>query len=1663
MKNIICVCLISIILNWNLYSQIYFSPTLQPVNISNRCLQAEMTKLKLIEDKNYHEQFNQMNQTFLSLSQMGLSQAIQASYTIPVVIHIIHNNGSENISDSQVLQGLKDLNDAYSNSGGYKNLKGVKTDIQFCLALQDEKGKPTSGINRVKSTLTNLTSELDDINLKKLSHWDPLHYLNIWLVNEIVSLSIGSSIAGYAYLPASHGRLEDGIVMEARYLGSNMDNSKVLVHEVGHYLGLFHTFEGGCINQNCQIDNDQVCDTPPDNSTSEVFCGLNPNSCSTDDDDLSINNPFRPITLGGLGDQIDMTENYLDYSNFRCMYNFTNGQKNRMISTLTYIRSSLLQSVACQKICNDPLAISFIPSATTIATGAQVDFTNTTNALVNYEWKLNGSLISSGVNFSYTFNSPGEFNVTLVAYNKDRSCLDSLSKIIKVHCFAQSSFTMNPPGPYKPGVTIDFKNSSMNATDHKWFLDGVYKGNKTNFKYTFNSGGGHSVYLVVSDGLCNDTSIVYFFEIGNCNGKGQKDDWFMSGCSIDFSSGTPVIDTSPYNIPRQQCSASISDNNGDLLFFTNGLTVYNRNQKIMMNGSGLKGDSASSQGVLIVPIPASPLQYYVFTVSPGLTNYLPGLSYSIVDMRLDGGLGAVTSTKNAVLLKGIGAKLSATCHANETDIWLVVENPNSKSLLSFLITPNGIIKTPIESKISSLNSSHGSLKFSHDGRHIATTTTGFTLPRRIIYADFDRSSGVVSNPIELTCPMTWVQPYDCEFSPDNSKLYCTMWNEGGLYQWDLSLSSSSAIIGSIQRVDAYGALSPWFGRITLAPNGIIYLGGSMNSNFKNNSLDAILYPNMAGSACGFVKQAIVFSNNTYAWPLPNFMGCITNSKIPSISGPIVVCSNSNPLLYTIKNYSKGDSAVWQNTGDGKLIKTTDSTTQFIPSSSSGIDSLVLTLYADCGLYKDTLILKTNAAPVVELGNDTAICPFFLLDAGSGFTSYLWNTGESTRKIIPTKQGKYFVTVTDNNGCRSSDAINLFPLQILPPVDLGPDTSICLGHTVKLNAGNNYYSYQWQDGWPLSTYTATSAGTYWVKVSGMCYSGMDTIQVSMSESNIPLDLGQDILSCDYKFPIVLRAPQGYLSYLWQDGSTGTTYHVDSFGIYFVIITDSTGCSAKDTLSISKNNIQISDSINITECNSFLWDGKLISSSGTYLDTFKTINGCDSIVTLELNINKNHSISTQISCDQFYWNNKLLTKSGIYYDTLINRLGCDSIAQLILTIHKNNTNEQIVNSCTSYTWNNKIFTQSGIYQDTINTIHGCDSISILYLNIHQPFDTTLSIKSCESYIWNGQTMTKTGLYYYKGLTQKNCDSTIQLNLMIAKNSVSNVSLSVCDSVNILGTSYDKAGIYSIKTRNADGCDSTIYLTLNTYSQKIIESKSACDSIIWHNKSYTQSGAYFLKNTNIKGCDSIHQLNLTIHPSFMKSINEDRCKEYYWSFNNTAYNQSGIYQAGYPTINGCDSVLILNLIIHPEFERSDTIESYSNYLWPINQQNYSKSGNYQESYTNINGCDSIYKLVLIIDDNFEIFAPNIINSNSTTDNDKFTLYAKGTQAIISTLIIYDRWGELLWQKQNFESNNPRLGWDGRSHRIKINPGVYVWYAEVLINGGKKIRLKGDVTLVK
>lgn len=268
-------------------------------------------------------------------------------YIIPVVFHVVHLGEAEgvgsNISEAQILSGLQQLNDAFANVNG----QGVDTRIRFQMATQDPNCNPTNGINRVDGRVVSgyETNGLgtdgpggDEVTIKALSKWPNNSYMNIWVVTEINGNNGGSGTQGFAYLASATSSDVDGIVLMHPTIGttgtaSASNDDGTLIHEMGHALNLYHTFEGTGINSQGQ----SVCGTG---------CGPGLGDCCDDTEAHSSHIGACPTSSDynsctGSNYQ-GVQNNWMNYSN--CPTHFTQDQKDRMRTAIANLRAGLLSS-----------------------------------------------------------------------------------------------------------------------------------------------------------------------------------------------------------------------------------------------------------------------------------------------------------------------------------------------------------------------------------------------------------------------------------------------------------------------------------------------------------------------------------------------------------------------------------------------------------------------------------------------------------------------------------------------------------------------------------------------------------------------------------------------------------------------------------------------------------------------------------------------------------------------------------------------------------------------------------------------------------------------------------------------------------------------------------------------------------------------------------------------------------------------------------------------------------------------------------------------------------------------------------------------------------------------------------------------------------------------
>ncbi len=389
-----------------------------------------------------------------------------------------------------------------------------------------------------------------------------------------------------------------------------------------------------------------------------------------------------------------------------------------------------------------------------------------------------------------------------------------------------------------------------------------------------------------------------------CLSQYEKENWFFgnkAGLIFNTQSGIPepIVNSAMF---AAEGSAVMSDKKGNLLFYTNGLTVWDKHHKEMPNGKGLKGHFSSAQPALIVPNPSNENLFYVFTITSSDAadaDYAKfGFQYSVVDLRKNEWNGDVTE-KNHFLFGETIERLAGTRHANGKDFWVVVHELNTNCFLSYLVTESGVDITPVKSYSGSryplfsraLNSS---MKFSQDGKKIAAvnnyTTSGFDI------SDFDNATGTVSNSLTYTVSNDNITFYGIEFSANSTKLYLSAPLTGKLYQFDVSQSNLDSIRASEHLVvDDYGFNI--YG-LQIASNGKIYC-----APFDGFALSVVNQPDNVD--CAYVKNALNLKGRLSQSGLPNFIsGNIGHPALPlevTIQAPKLVCEGDTVKLDLISN------------------------------------------------------------------------------------------------------------------------------------------------------------------------------------------------------------------------------------------------------------------------------------------------------------------------------------------------------------------------------------------------------------------------------------------------------------------------------------------------------------------------------------------------------------------------------------------------------------------------------------------------------------------------------------------------------------------------------------------------------------------------------------------
>lgn len=652
--------------------------------------------------------------------------------------------------------------------------------------------------------------------------------------------------------------------------------------------------------------------------------------------------------------------------------------------------------------------------------------------------------------------------------------------------------------------------------------------------------------------------------------QGESDQWiFNVRVGLHFAPG--ASDPSPIAANQGNsmimhsgaASACISDPCGNLLFVATSQAIYDKNLTLMPNGSLTTVAQLSTQ-MIIVPQPGSSTIYYVF-YELFFVNTPPVRYYSIVDLSLNGGLGAVTMKNVPIVTYGSIAGAS-TLHANGEDIWVVSLTSDSAAIVAHLLTNTGLQPPVISNYTSSgLDSLRivGRMKFSPDGTKLAFSKLA---EGECLLFDFDPQTGICSNELDMGAVASppvanSTMFYPIEFSPSGDRLYRGVWDgqsPADLVQFDLTQPTPALIQGSGVSIGPLfqPPLSPNVGSyicFQAAKDGRIYV----LDGYANTLVHRIDEPNALGTACNFQYEyttlGVLFTPIRPS-RLPYFPWYMMreNHISNSVGGsPIEVCAQT---FFTMKisNTWRLDSVVWDFgiPGMAPITELTDST--IIQFPSAGIYPVQALVFRECPTRADTILdtVIVLDSPNPGFPEDTAFCQggSLPLDATVSGGSYLWQNGSTNPSFVANQAGLYWVEVT--NGCGTSrDSVNL---SIHQPgnISLGPSPSfLCQGDSISISLSLDQGTYLWEDGSTLAQRSITQAGLYWVEAGNACSTVRDSLEVFPLD--LPTtDLGPDTAFCDGG-TISLSADAPHGSILWSDGSFDPSLSISTTGTYSVI--------------------------------------------------------------------------------------------------------------------------------------------------------------------------------------------------------------------------------------------------------------------------------------------------------------------------------------------------------------------------------------------------------------------------------------------------------------------------------------------------------------------------------
>ncbi|MBK8503060.1 MAG: gliding motility-associated C-terminal domain-containing protein [Saprospiraceae bacterium] len=642
------------------------------------------------------------------------------------------------------------------------------------------------------------------------------------------------------------------------------------------------------------------------------------------------------------------------------------------------------------------------------------------------------------------------------------------------------------------------------------------------------------------------------------------------------------------------------------------------------------------------------------------------------------------------------------------------------------------------------------------------------------------------------------------------------------------------------------------------------------------------------------------------------------------------------------------------------------------------------LYNTTGNYTDALLTVNGCDSIVHLNlsvvddiRDTIDVQICVGDS--------YNLGGTSYNVT----GSYNHTFISSAGCDSIVTVNLSVLDVLRDSTL---TSICAGEFFDFDgtlinlSGNYNKSY-------ISVAGCDSVQTLVLTViplkrtnlfEEICEGDVFILDgQTLSEAGTYVDTLISVSGCDSVVTRNLRINEAKSRTISRQICNGAVFDVngtllDTSGTFIDTLTTVEGCDSIVTLILQVNRTyNEGKSVQICEGQVYNFDGQNLSVSGQYIGSFQTAKGCDSTVTLNLSVEtvlRDTTIATICSGESYDFDGTTHTMTGNYNKNYLSVTGCDSIHTLLLTVvttQRVNISQEICEGDTFFL-SDMAFTQTGIFIDTLVSAAGCDSIVTLNLRVNAVKTTTINRQICtnESFNFNGIDLDSTGIYYDTLATQDGCDSIITLNLQVNPTYYREVAVMICvgQIYTFNGQTLNSTGQYTAALQTSKGCDSTIVLNLEVVDVLTTDlTVTICDGGLYDffGSSISTAGPYSHTLQSSAGCDSIIRLNLEVVDEIREDLAVTLCEGEVFAFASLVLDKSGVYLDTLASQAGCDSIVRLTLTVNPTFNITINGQICLGTSYRFMEQDITNPGTYIDSLKTASGCDSIVTLNLAVDD--------------------------------------------------------------------------------------------------